>query len=445
MVKIFYRGPRIDNLFILTRHALVHLDISVATRVPIGDLFYKIFTTCLNLIRFEYYDNTTFLNDTYQIKSLHKLFTENGVKESIGRLQHLAISLPKLMPRDTFNQILSLFTGLKYLYLSHVFDGKRSLYWVDAMFPSLQTILVAPRFFSDRPGHCDNSELLLDNQPAGQKALAFNDLYFDLHSVYAFVKKHSPVVFDLFHSSIDLSSKANVVLTQQFINDDFATSAKYLRSLVIENNCTTKVGGKYWWNTVYPFDIDPILDNFPCLEQLVLSRILVKDTTKVNVSAPSPSSSAGTTETISKSTTDEDKVTSANKNPLCFPPHNRRLKTVKIIQCHELSAEKLCSSINNRFGCKMDYIIFFVLDPKVLYQALDSIGEKVHMLNKLLFGHEDLDNNTIKKAVDIWSNEHRRLNYFEVYIHKDAPDSISDGCNYACKMLKNVKMERVDY
>ncbi|KAI9268855.1 hypothetical protein BDA99DRAFT_557639 [Phascolomyces articulosus] len=424
-----YSGLHFERLLYQTGSAIRDLNIMATFQSSTDDIFYTLFTTCPNLTRLQYRNTATLYYRYRKETSIYKIRLNSHITTSMKHLRELRITLPTNLSETALKQLLPLFTGLEHLYLTKPFQCDGLLDWMEdqILFPSLRTIWLGPPLVVGNRFPTD----YMNTQSNQRIGLAFDDEYIDVTSVERFLKKNIPKVADLnaFYSKMDFSSEQAFQTIERMVGNDLVLRAPFLKSMVIEDSCTRyrrrrqDVGAPR-------FDMDLVLDNFPCLEQLVLLYMGLKCSKSVSMTT-----NPETTAKVDDHTLEDDnqKKSKSNIKKDCLPS----LKIVKFAGCYALTGYDLERIIHYRFQSHMDYVCFIGFDNEVLSHALESLSKKVQVLDQLVFGHRQLKNNTIQKMADAWKDH--PLGTLKICIERGQTEA-KEAIAYADQMLNHTSV-----
>ena len=164
---------------------------------------------------------------------------DNIIKIAMDQVEYLELPFhPTRTAPETLNQCISLFTGLKHLYLTcplRIYNSS-ILYWIDDTFLSLQTIWInkSPYKIND-----NNSNMYLSTnkfERPGYKYFSYNDIFIDGNAVERFLTKYNAINFSAFHYTTNLvGSGTTFEYMNYFIMKDLVSMPQYLRSLVLQD------------------------------------------------------------------------------------------------------------------------------------------------------------------------------------------------------------------
>ena len=419
LVNNVHYNQSLEHLLLLTGTTLTSLDIITNHLDKVQDVLYAIFSKCPNLKRLRYYINTKAFssfnpcNRTEDITILTE--ADNAIKKAMQQVEYLELPfhLTRTAP-ETLNQCISLFTGLKHLYLTcplRVYN-RSILDWIDNTFPSLQTIWINKSPYKIN-GNNSNTYLSTNNfgRP-GYKYLSYNDMFIDGKSVERFLAKYKATNFSAFHYTVNLvGSGTTTEFMNHFIMKDLVPMAQYLRSLALQDyrniildDDDDEDEGHGVKKLV--IDIDNIMYYFPCLEQLVLEGVTInaKEITSSAAASSTMETSIPTATSIFKNDNND------SSNSKCI---QRSLKSFSIKHCQGVTVYMLITLINARFQRHMDCIYIAGLDNNdVLDQVLDAISKNVQVLDRLGLCNNNLNNTIARRIIDSWDG--KRLNSLEI-------------------------------
>ncbi|KAI9496296.1 hypothetical protein BDB00DRAFT_141701 [Zychaea mexicana] len=390
-------NPNLQDLLNMCGPTLTDLDVFTIDW-NIDDFLHTIFTACPNLTRLRCVcrrmsppspssdnlqpniKNRSIVTSTGK-RSLFDAYT--SIHEAMQRVTDLELSVPYI-DTDTLKRILALFGNLRHLYLREPYQKGDFLMWLNSMFPSLQTIRFGKNFYECSPSR-------FSKLPPGYKALAYNDMAIGQEGVGTMLETHGRDMGAL-HMRADLGWSMAFSMVQRFVY----YGAPHLQSLAIQSRqiCGPLV------------DLDHLLRQFPCLEQLVLENISFIQT---------PSNDTAT-------------ATAGHKRPLSSyliqdtvstPQPYLTLKTAKFVNCKGLEPAKLMSTIC-RFDSYMDSVSLVESGDLPKY-VLDALSIRVESLEQLVLGSRNLSDRNVQRLIDNWSVGKKKLKSLQITsLSKDA-------------------------